>query len=83
MITSKENVKIKTLKTLKRDKNYLFLDSPKLIDEAFSAGFKVEFLIVNKEKGIMAKNYHCEVVEVSENVFKNFTSTEKSQGVVA
>lgn len=83
MITSKDNEKIKFLKTLKRDKNYLFLDSPKLIDEAFNAGFKIEFLIVNKEKYNSVKNYNCEVVEVCNKIFENFTSTESSQGVVA
>lgn len=85
MITSKDNEKIKILKELKRDKDYLFLDNPKLTQEAFNAGYKIEFLIVCEEKKneFDLEKFGCEVIFVGNKLFEIFSSTINSQGIIA
>ncbi len=81
MITSIQNEKIKYLKKLLKDKDYLFLDNPKLIDEAVNSGKSLEYLIV-KENYSGKTDYGGEILLVSDNVFKLFAQTINSQGVV-
>ena len=69
------------MKKLLKDKDYLFLDNPKLIDEAVNSGKSLEYLIV-KENYSGKTDYGGEILLVSDNVFKLFAQTINSQGVV-
>lgn len=84
MITSKNNEKIKLLKQLQKDKNFAFLDNPKLIKEAQNAGFEILYLLINNEKLIdQYYDIQClERIEVNDVVFKLFSNTCNSQGVI-
>ena len=63
------------------DKSLVFLDNPKLILEAKNSGNDVLYLIKN-ELYEGKTDYGGETVEVSKNVFKTFSSTESSQGLI-
>ncbi len=81
ILASMQNEKIKMLKKLMADKSLMFFDNPKLIQEAFDAGHNIIYII--KKEGYVGKtDYGGEVVEVTENVFKNFSSTVNSQGLI-
>ena len=80
-ITSKQNKKIKLLKILLKDKNYMFLDNPKLIVEAKKAGFNIDYLLINETYNGKT-DYGGENVVVSESVFKSFSQTVNSQGLI-
>lgn len=81
ILTSVHNPKIKELKKLMKDKSLVFFDNPKVLAEAISAGNKILYLI--KKEGYAGKiDYGGEVIEVTENVFNQFTSTVTSQGIV-
>ena len=45
IITSQSNQQIKDLRKLKSEKEFLFLDNPKLIDEAISAKCEIYKII--------------------------------------
>lgn len=81
MITSVQNEKIKLLKRLLKDKSFMFLDNPKLISEAVKAGYKIEYLII-KENYAGKTDYGGENVLVSEEIFKTFSQTVNSQGLI-
>ena len=81
VISSLQNVKVKQLKKLQTSKEFVFFDNPKLIEEAISAGHKVEYIL--KKEGCFEKtDYGGEEVVFSDNVFKTFSSTETSQGII-
>ena len=82
MITSKDNQIFKQLKLLKQNKQYLFLDNPKLIEEAICAGFTLEYLIVNANKKSNLTFNAKNIVEFNESLFNVFTSTCNSQGLL-
>ena len=81
MITSVQNEKIKHLKRLLKDKSYMFLDNPKLITEAVKAGMSIEYTIF-KESYAGKTDYGGEEILVSEEVFKGFSQTVTSQGLI-
>ena len=63
------------------DKSLVFFDNPKLLDEAYSAGHQIIYLL--KKEGTASKtDYGGEVVELAENVFKAFATTQNSQGLI-
>ncbi len=81
VLASMQNEKIKMLKKLMADKSLVFFDNPKLVYEAYTAGHNILYLI--KKEGYVGKtDYGGEVVEVTENVFKTFSSTINSQGLI-
>ena len=76
-----QNEKIKMLKKLMTDKSLVFFDNPKLVQEAFDAGHNILYVI--KKEGYVGKtDYGGELFEVTENVFKAFSSTINSQGLI-
>lgn len=76
-----QNPKVKELKKLMTDKSLVFFDNPKLVEEAYLAGHQIIYVI--KREGYSGKtDYGGEVIELSENVFKSFSSTQNSQGVI-
>ena len=79
MITSSKNDFIKDLKKLKSEKDILVLDNPKLILEAQKEGWQILYTLKTEN---IHESYPNETV-VSENVLKNFTNTQTSQGVVS
>ena len=81
VITSTQNERIKNIKKLLKDREYLFLDNPKLIYEAINSGRNLEYLIV-KESYSGKTDYGGEVIIVSENVFNIFSQTVNSQGII-
>lgn len=81
IISSMQNPKVKELKKLMADKSLVFFDNPKLVEEAYMAGHQILYLI--KKEGYASKtDYGGEVLEVSESVFKSFSSTQNSQGLI-
>lgn len=84
MIISKSNEKIKLLKQLQKDKNFAFLDNPKLIKEAQNAGFEILYILINSEKlNDKFNDIQClDRIEVNDAVFKLFSNTCNSQGVI-
>jgi len=81
IITSTQNNIVKELIKLKKDKSFIFLDNPKLINEAYFSGQKIIYLI--KKEGYAGKlDYGGQIIDVSENVFRQFATTITSQGVV-
>ena len=81
ILTSMQNPKVKELKKLMADKSLVFFDNPKLVEEAYIAGHQIIYLI--KQEGYLGKtDYGGELVEVSENVFKSFSTTQSSQGLI-
>ena len=84
IITSQSNQQIKDLRKLKSEKEFLFLDNPKLIDEAVSAKceiYKIIFEEGKDEKFSHLKKYNF--IIASKDVFKSISSATTSQGVVA
>lgn len=81
MITSMQNTKIKELRKLLKNKNYMFLDNPKLIEEAIKSSLSLEYLIVN-ESYLGKTDYGGEQFIVAENIFKSFSQTISSQGII-
>lgn len=81
ILTSMQNPKVKELKKLMADKSLVFFDNPKLVEEAFMAGHQILYLI--KKEGYAGKtDYGGEVVELAKNVFKQFSTTQNSQGLI-
>jgi len=76
-----QNEKIKYLKKLMSNKAYVFFDNPKILQEAYDAGHKIAY-IIKKEGVIFKADYGGEILEVSENVFKAFSTTVNSQGII-
>ncbi len=63
------------------DKSLVFFDNPKLVEEAYISGHQIIYLI--KQEGYLGKtDYGGEIVEVSENVYKSFSTTINSQGLI-
>lgn len=76
-----QNEKVKMLKKLMTDRSLVFFDNPKLIQEAYSAGHNILYII--KKEGYVGKtDYGGEVIEVTDNVFKAFSTTVNSQGLI-
>ena len=81
ILASMQNEKVKMLKKLMTDKSLVFFDNPKLIQEAYSAGHNILYII--KKEGYVGKtDYGGEVIEVTDNVFKAFSTTVNSQGLI-
>lgn len=81
MINSKQNEIYKNLVKLKKDKNFLFLDSPKLIKEAINAGYDVECIILREKEKCLLSGF--QTIEFSTSLFENLQSTINSQGQIA
>lgn len=89
VITSTSNEKIKFLKKIMNKKGYLFLDSPKLIEEAIKSNFVIKYFITEENKQEKFKEIfdyvnkcQSEIIEVSKRIFKTFTNTIWSQGII-
>lgn len=87
-ITSTNNEKIKFIKKLMKDKNYLFLDSPKLIEEVIKANYIIKYFITDRQHKFekiydYVNKCESEIIEVSESVFKTLSNTVWSQGIIA
>jgi TrmH family RNA methyltransferase len=88
-ITSLSNERIKFIKKLMKDKDYLFLDSPKLIEEAIKANCLIKYFISTEKQSKFEKIYEyvnkcgSEIIEVSDSVFKTLSNTVWSQGIIA
>lgn len=81
ILTSIQNPKVKQLKKLMTDKSYVFFDNPKILQEAKQAGHKIICVLI-KENTPYKTDYGGELIILSENVFKIFSTTENSQGVI-
>ena len=94
-IESKDNNTYKNLKKLKekkyrnKEKKYI-IEGFRLIEEAFKASLPVLSIIINsnaKEKleSYLGKfiNSEVKIYEISDNLFKELSSTENSQGIIA
>lgn len=83
IITSTSNSQVKEIKKLKKEKGFLFLDNPKLIEEAKVSGEEFEVVVFEEGKEKKFENLLCENnLIVSSDVFKSLSSAENSQGVL-
>lgn len=84
VITSTSNSQVKEIKKLKKEKGFLFLDNPKLTEEAILAGEKIEVVVFeeNKEEKFASLAKSKNII-VSSEVFKTLSSAENSQGALA
>ncbi len=92
ILTSMQNVKIKEFKRQKNDKFLLFLDTPKLIEEACLAGFVPKIIFVDDEKkekifndfNIFSNNsFTKKCFFVSSNIIASLADVKTPQGIVA
>lgn len=81
IISSMQNAKVKELKKLMADKSLVFFDNPKLLEEAHKAGFQILY-ILKREDCTHKTDYGGEVITLSKNVFKSFSTTLNSQGLI-
>ena len=87
-----QNVKIKEFKKQKNDKFLLFLDTPKLIEEACLSGFNPKIIFIDdckKEKifndfEIFSNDFFIKkCFFVSSNIISSLADVQSSQGIVA
>jgi TrmH family RNA methyltransferase len=94
-IESKENNLFKNTKKLKERKNRnknnkYIIEGFRLVQEAFKANVDMEYLIVTKDGCEKMEQYlseeiikYIKIYEISDNLFKELTSTENPQGILA
>ena len=88
-ITSRENSIYKLVRALSqkkaRENSGLFLmEGTRLVEEANSRGIKIKYLIINEiEKNVPKINQDCQVLRLSNNLFKKVSDTVSSQGIIA
>ncbi len=63
------------------NKSLMFFDNPKLLQEAYLAGHKILYMI-KREDYKEQTDYGGEEIVLSSAVFKNFCTTENSQGLI-
>ena len=90
MITSKQNEKIKFVKSLSqkkyRDENGLYIaEGVKMVKEALEKGKKIRFIILTEkaENLIYLKSTSAEVLIVSDDVFSSISGETTPQGALA
>ncbi|WP_077308147.1 TrmH family RNA methyltransferase [Terribacillus halophilus] len=88
MITSTQNAQVKQWQKLKRKKertktNTFLVEGFHLVEEAITAGWTIEKLILREETELPEWASHLEAETVSEHVFKSITETETPQGIAA
>ena len=76
-----QNGKVKELKKLMTDKSLVFFDNPKLVEEAYLAGHQIIYVLKREDYGGKT-DYGGEVIEFSSSVFKAFSTTLSSQGLI-
>ncbi len=88
LITSTQNAQVKQWQKLKRKKertktNTFLVEGFHLVEEAITAGWTIEKLILREETELPEWASHLEAETVSEHVFKSITETETPQGIAA
>lgn len=84
LITSTSNSLVKELRKLRDCKEFLFLDNPKLVEEAKQSGRTLEYVVFEDGKQEKFKNIVGKTnLIVSENVFKALSNSSTSQGLLA
>ncbi|WP_051534078.1 TrmH family RNA methyltransferase [Desulfitibacter alkalitolerans] len=87
-INSKDNPIFKLIKTLNkkkgRDENGLFLiEGIRLLEEAINHGVKLHYLVINENTNLLPKeNLDCQVLRISNNLFKDLSDTVTPQGII-
>jgi TrmH family RNA methyltransferase len=89
IITSKSNEKIKMIKKLQDNKDYLYLDSPKLIQEAIDCKFDLKYIIIDENRQDkfreildFGRKNGAEIITTSQSVFSALSTTSWSQGII-
>jgi TrmH family RNA methyltransferase len=88
-ITSRENSIYKLIKALSqkkvRENSGLFLiEGTRLLEEANNKGVKIKYLIINETAENVPKiNQGCQVLRLSNNLFKKISDTVSPQGIIA
>jgi len=88
-ITSRENPIYKLIKSLSqkkvRESNRLFLiEGGRILEEANCRGVKIKYLIINKTvQDVLKINQDCQVLRLSNNLFKEISDTVNPQGIIA
>ncbi|MBA7581924.1 23S rRNA (uridine(2479)-2'-O)-methyltransferase [subsurface metagenome] len=88
-ITSRENSIYKLIKALSqkkvRENSGLFLiEGTRLLEEANNRGVKIKYLVINETAENVPKiNQDCQVLRLSNNLFKKVSDTVSPQGIIA
>ncbi|MBQ9792605.1 MAG: RNA methyltransferase [Clostridia bacterium] len=89
IITSVKNpLVVQTKKIRDEAKNKLFLENPKLINEAFLSNLTFDYVLISKDKydNLLQKFPYLsklKLILVGENVVEHLSETKKPQGVIA
>jgi len=86
-ITSKDNSIFKLIKTLSnkkaRDENGLYLiEGSRLLEEAIKHEVVFQYMIANENANLPEVNFGCQVLRVTNNMFKEISDTVTPQGVI-
>lgn len=84
-ITSNQNEKIKSLKKQKEKNRFLlFLDNPKLVEEAIKSGLKPQELLIEETNTKLIDLYknQFEITLVNSSIIKQFSDVKTPQGIV-
>ncbi len=88
-VISKENSVYKLIKALSRKKvransGLFFMEGTRLLEEAINRGVKIKYLIINETAENMPKiNQGCQILRLSNNLFKKISETVSPQGIIA
>ncbi len=84
VINSISNNTLKDFKNKKKEKDFIFIDNPKIIDEAINAKKEIYKIIISENKIEKFKKYlKFQHIIVSENIINVLSSIQSSQGVCA
>ena len=89
IITSVKNPLVVQTKKIKEEaKNKLFLENPKLINEAFVSNLTFDYVLISKDKyEVLLQRFPylegLNLILVGENVIEHLSDTKKPQGVIA
>ncbi|MBQ3214359.1 MAG: RNA methyltransferase [Clostridia bacterium] len=89
IITSVKNpLVVQTKKIRDEAKDKLFLENPKLINEAYISNLNFDYVLVSKDKyDILLQKFSflskLKIILVGENVIEHLSETKKPQGVIA
>jgi TrmH family RNA methyltransferase len=88
-VISKENSVYKLIKALSRKKvransGLFFMEGTRLLEEAINRGVKIKYLIINETAENIPKiNQGCQILRLSNNLFKKISETVSPQGIIA
>ena len=86
-ITSKDNLIFKMIKTLGkkkgRDESGLYLiEGSRLLEEAINHRVELQYVVINENTDLSMENLDCQILRVTNNMFKDISDTVTPQGII-